>query len=209
MEYIADSQAMEKSTVLFFDQAVKTTRLVEGCAIEFVNELYSRWQQAYGVELDDQRFLESLPQEMPNGAVFISYANEDLAVALNVARALHAESVPIWIDRRHLQAGEHYGEKLEAAVKLRSSLFVSLVSKASESSPTRYVQNERRWAALRQGDLIEEYYLPVLVDIPTPSEVKLEPDNVRDRHFHTLTSANLGDFARRVRQLYDNQRRVA
>ncbi len=159
-EYIADdSPSLSQSTVLYFDQAVHTTRLVAGNPIEFVNELFQRWQQTFGVELDDKRFLESLPAEMPIGAVFISYANEDLPIALDVARALHAEGVPIWLDRRHLQAGQLYDEKLESAIKLRSSLFVALVSQASESSPTRYVQKERRWAAMRQGDLNEEFYL--------------------------------------------------
>ena len=209
-EYIAyDSQVMGHSTVLFFNQAVQTTRLIGGNPIEFVNELYSRWQQAYGVELDDKRFLESLPLEMPNGAVFISYANEDLATALNVARALHAEGVPIWIDRRHLQTGQHYGEKLEAAVKLRSSLFLSLISKASESSSTRYVQKERLWAASRQGDLIEEFYLPILVDLESPNDVRLERDIVRSRHVHKFTSGNFGALASRVRELYDIRRRGA
>jgi hypothetical protein len=146
---------------------------------------------------------------MPNGAVFISYANEDLAVALNVARALHAEGVPIWIDRRHLRAGERYDEKLETAIKLRSSLFVSLVSQASESSPSRYVQTERRWAASRQGDLNEEFYLPVLVDLRSPTDVTLEPESVQRRHFHNLASDGLSTFARRVRELHGLRRRGA
>jgi hypothetical protein len=209
-EYIADdSPTLSQSTVLFFDQAVHTTRLVAGNPINFVNELFSRWQQSYGVEQDDKRFLDSLPADMPNGAVFISYANEDLAVALNVARALHAEGVPIWIDRRHLRAGERYDEKLETAIKLRSSLFVSLVSQASESSPSRYVQTERRWAASRQGDLNEEFYLPVLVDLRSPTDVTLEPESVQRRHFHNLASDGLSTFARRVRELHGLRRRGA
>lgn len=207
-EYIAD-HSFGAATVLYFDQAVQTTRLVTGSPADFVSDLFARWQQAYGVEQDDRRFLESLPAEMPNGAVFISYANEDLATALDLARALSAEGVPIWIDRRHLQAGERYDEKLEAAVKLRSSLFLALVSPASESSPERYVQKERRWAAQRQGDLNEEFYVPVLHGLASATEVRLEPENVRKRHFHTLAVDNLGALARRVRELYEHRRRGA
>ncbi|SMF96369.1 TIR domain-containing protein [Methylomagnum ishizawai] len=181
-EYIADDSAtLSQSTMLYFDQAVQTTRLIGGNPAEFTYELFSRWQQSYGVETDDRRFLDSLPAEMPSGAVFISYANEDLPTALDIARALHSEGVPIWIDRRHLQAGQRYDEKLEAAVKLRSSLFIALVSPASESSPTRYVQNERRWAAMRQGDLSDEFYLPVLHGLPSPEAVRVEPENVRKK----------------------------
>jgi TIR domain len=205
-EYIADDGSqLSQASVLFFDQAVQTTRLVNGSPLDFVAELYSRWQQVYGVELDDRRFLDSLPREMPRGAVFISYASDDLGVALNLARALHAEGVPIWIDRRHLQPGQRYDDRLEAAVKLHSSLFVAIVSPASESSADRYVQNERRWAASRQGDLPDEFYLPLLHDM-SRRDIRLEPENALKRHIHTLTPDNLGEFARRVRTLHEAAR---
>lgn len=206
-EYIADDgPQLSNSTVLFFDQAVKTTRLVRGNPNDFVTELFARWQQTYGVELDDRRFLEALPRDIPAGAAFISYANEDLATALNVARALHLHGVPVWIDRRQLQAGQRYDERLEAAVKLRCSLFVALVSVASESNPERYVHRERQWAAQRQGTLTEEFYLPVLVDLASPQEVRLEPESAMRRHFHRLQDGGLDEFARRVRDLHQHRR---
>lgn len=209
-EYIADdSTALSQSTVLFFDQAVKTTRLVAGRPRDFVGELYSRWQQAYGVELDDKRFLESLPLDMPSGAVFISYANEDLAAALNVARALHAEGVPVWIDRRHLQAGQRYDQELESAVKLRCSLFIALVSQATEANPNGYVHKERAWAALRQGDLNEEFYLPVLLDLGSRADVHAEPENARRRHIHHLANDGVRTLAARVKELHAIRRRGA
>ncbi|MBC3918860.1 toll/interleukin-1 receptor domain-containing protein [Undibacterium sp. CY18W] len=202
-EYIADDgPELSRSTVLYFDQAVKTTRLVRGNPNDFVAELFSRWQQTFGVEADDRRFLESLPRDMPAGAVFISYANEDLAVALNVARALHAAAVSVWIDRRQLQAGQLYDERLEAAVRLRSSLFIALVSSASESNADRYVHREREWAAQRQGGLTEEFYLPVLVDIASPKDVRLEPQVAMRRHFHNLGDDGLNELARRVGDLH-------
>jgi hypothetical protein len=202
-EYIADDgPQLSRSTVLYFDQAVKTIRLMRGNPNDFVAQLFARWQQAFGVQADDRRFLDSLPRDMPAEAVFISYANEDLAVALDVARALHTASVPVWIDRRQLQAGQLYDERLEAAVKLRCSLFIALVSRASESNADRYCHRERAWAAQRQGSLTEEFYLPVLVDLASAREVRLEPEAAMRRHFHGLAGGGLADLARRVRSLH-------
>lgn len=205
-EYIAyENNAFTQTTVLFFNKAVQTARLIGGSPADFVDELFNRWQQTYNIDQNDQRLFDSLPTEMPSGAVFISYATEDRAVALNIARALHAERVPFWIDRRDLQAGHRYDEILEAEIKLHSSLFIALITRSSESSPDRYVQNERRWAASRQGDLYDEFYLPVLHGLQV-KDVRFEPESVHKRHFHTLTPDNLGEFARRVRKLHEQRR---
>jgi hypothetical protein len=202
-EYIADEPTdFNHSSLLFFDRAVQTTRLISGNPTEFVNELFQRWQQNYGDDLAKQ-FLNSLPDEMPRDAVFISYAKEDFPFAVNIARALHEAGVPIWIDRRNLQAGQHYHEKLEEWIRLRCSLFVAVVSPASEANNNRYVHNERRWAAERQGNLKAEFYIPCLYRLSSPDTVRFEPDNVRNhRHFHSLTHANLKEFARLVHGLY-------
>ena len=110
--------------------------------------------------------------DMPRGAVFISYSRDDLAAATELARGLMAAQVPVWMDKGRLSVGENYERSLEHAVKNDASFFISLISKATESNPDRYVHTERAWAAQRHVDGYV-YYIPVLLEDLT--KVEREP----------------------------------
>ena len=70
---------------------------------------------------------------------------------------------PAWIDKQRLRSGENYERQLEFAVKSGCSFFISLISKATESDPSRFVHHERKWAAQRHVDGFV-FYLPVIID---------------------------------------------
>ena len=59
--------------------------------------------------------------------------------------------------------GGDWERKVKRAVKSRSSLFLSLISKATEANPDRFVHDERRWAAEVHvpGEI---FYIPVIID---------------------------------------------
>jgi hypothetical protein len=82
-----------------------------------------------------------------------------------------------------LSAGENYERSLEFAVKNACSFFVSVISRATEFDPTRFVHIERSWAAQRHVDGFV-YYIPIVIDdTETP---KLEPPSFAKIHFDRL-----------------------
>jgi hypothetical protein len=146
----------------------KTTRVISGSAIDFVEDLVQRWRAAYGLKA-------TLPEDTPRGSVFISYAHRDSKAALTLAESLAAAQVPVWLDKDRLEVGDNYHRSMEYAVKNSCSFFISLISNATESNPTGYYHQERAWASERAVEGCV-FYLPVIVDNTEPGKVGQEPD---------------------------------
>jgi len=73
-------------------------------------------------------------------------------------------------------------------VKSGCSFFVSVISRATESDPTRFVHTERRWAAQRHVDGFV-FYVPIVID-DTP-EPRLEPASFAKIHFDRLLNGSV------------------
>jgi TIR domain len=206
LDYLADQPAnLGDPMILFFDQAVKTTRVIAGPPAEFVFTLERRWRKEYGAASSDDEILQRMPEEIPRGAVFLSYSRDDLSAAVKLARALEAAGVPVWMDKLRLQAGANYERSLEYEVKDACSFFLSLISKATESDPARYVHRERAWAAQRHVDGFV-FYVPLVLDLDEGTQPQLEPECFRQSHYERWNDATLGNFVLRVRKLVDEFR---
>jgi hypothetical protein len=137
---------------------------------------------------------------MPRGAIFISYAREDEAAAVNLVRGLQGAGCIVWYDRERLQAGQHWHNSLEDEVKGRCGLFLSVISRTTEAARESYYHLERNWAAARAERMAhnEEYYIPVVID-DSPLSIAREP-----RCFHHIQATHLPggattpDFAERL-----------
>lgn len=210
-EYLTDrAENLEPPLTFFFDSFVKTTRVLRGDPASFVRELADRWQDRYGQATGDDEFLAQIPQEMPRDSVFISYAREDFAAALSLARGLHAAGVPIWLDKARLQNGSNFATVLEGAVRVVCSFFISLISDTTEADVDRqrFVHRERDWAA---GRHVEGwvFYLPVAIhtELPGRWEPQREPASLsRIQYDHLPAGIPTPDFIRRVRQLVESKR---
>lgn len=206
LDYLADQPAsLGDPMILFFDQAVKTTRVIAGPPAEFVQALERAWREKYGAAGSDEDFLQRMPAETPRGAVFLSYSRDDLSAAVKLARALETAGVPVWMDKLRLEAGANYERSLQNEVKDACSFFVSLISKATEADPARYVHRERDWAAQRHVDGFV-FYLPLVLDLDEGTQPQLEPECFRQIHCERWNDATLGNFARRMRELVDEFR---
>ncbi|HYN21850.1 MAG TPA: toll/interleukin-1 receptor domain-containing protein [Thermoanaerobaculia bacterium] len=207
IDYLADQPAsLGDPMILFFDQATKTTRVIAGPPAEFVHTLERAWREKYGAAGSDEEFLQQMPAETPRGAVFLSYSRDDQSAAVKLARALESAGVPVWMDKLRLQAGANYERNLQNEVKDACSFFVSLISKATESDPARYVHRERTWAAQRHVDGFV-FYVPLVLDLDEATAPRLEPECFRQIHCERWNDATLGNFVRRVRELVDEFRR--
>ncbi len=201
-DYVADHRGnLGEAMILFFDTALKATRVIEGPPEEFVGELARNWRGRYGAAASDEEFLQRMPTELAHGAVFLSYSRDDLGAAVTLARALEGGGVPVWMDKLRLQAGTDYERNLEGAVK-EASFFVSLISKATEADSGRYVHRERAWAAERQPDGLV-FYVPLVLDLDPQVAPRLEPERFRKIHHERWSGATLVNFVRRMRMLVD------
>lgn len=151
---------------------------------------------------DDEEFLASLPQEMEQNGVFISYASEDLEAACRIARKLRDARVPVWLDKEQLRAGVDYEKKIKAAIKIKSRLFISLISQATEASASgRFVHKERAWAAERHV-AGTSFYVPVIIDSTDPQKVHREPPCFSKIHREVLAGGiPTRQFCKRIKAL--------
>jgi hypothetical protein len=171
--------------IFFFDKVVGTTRIIPGDPAGFALELSSRWKAKYVGGGIDEDVLVQMPDEMPRGAVFVSYSRDDREAVATLVRDLTAAQIPVWVDKQRLSAGENYERSLEFAVKNACSFFVSVISRATESDPRRFVHIERSWAAQRHVDGFV-YYIPVVID--DTEKPKLEPASFAKIHFDRLSN---------------------
>jgi hypothetical protein len=203
-DYVADEPAgVGKPTIFFYERQVGSTRIIPGDPRAFAGELARHWRERYASATQGD-FLQRMGDELPRGAVFISYSRDDLSAATELARGLMAAQVPVWMDKGRLSAGENYQRSLEHAVKTDASFFISLISKATESDPDRYVHQERAWAAQRQVDGFV-YYLPVLIE--DLSRVEREPPAFARLHRELLPGGRVSTaFTQRMRNLVQEHR---
>lgn len=192
-------------TVFFFDRLARATRVVDGSPVAFVEELVRRWKKRRNDSPTAADFLQRMANEMPRGAVFISYCREDSAVATRLAMTLAAANIPVWIDTQRLRAGEHFEQRLEHAVREDCSFFIPIISPATEGHPDRFVHKERAWAATRYQEGFV-FCLPVV--LPGVEEIGGEPPCFAKVQREKLPAdgAPPEGFVRRVRQLVEEWR---
>ena len=204
-DYLADShENLGAPMIFFFDRIIGATRIVQGDSTNFVEEMTRRWRERYATATTGEDFLQQMPDEMPKGAVFISYSRDDLTAACAVDQDLALAGVPVWLDKQRLRVGENFERSLEHTIKDGCSFFISIISAATESDATRYVHKERQWAANRHVDGFV-FYLPIIIDdTPLP---QLEPKCFKKVHHEHMVGGRIGsEFSRRVFQLVEEYR---
>lgn len=178
--YLADNFHADHPLVFYFDKVIGSPRVLPTDPCVFVRELRQRWQAKY--TLTSHELIENLPVDMPRGYVFISYASQDAEAAFTLALGLHNAGIPVWLDKRRLEAGSDWEVALRRAIKQRAALFLSLISSTTESLSAdevseRFVIKERQWAAERHEPGFR-FYIPVLIS-PGTSSQQNEPEVFR------------------------------
>ena len=78
---------------------------------------------------------------MPDNAVFISYAREDLAAVQQLKAGLEAAGVTTWFDMERLESGDDYDLKIQRNIA-RCSYFIPVVSAATQRRHEAYFRRE-------------------------------------------------------------------
>ncbi|MES2899899.1 MAG: toll/interleukin-1 receptor domain-containing protein [Pseudomonadota bacterium] len=207
-EILADGHSSTDERLLGFLQQVSLRTRVYSGAEEFVDELHTRWQARNNQKMAKVVSMPGAPQrfvpparEMPDNAVFISYARADLAAVQRIKAGLEAVGVTTWFDMDRLEAGDDYDRKIARNIA-RCSFFIAVVSATTQARHEGYFRREWSYAIDRARNMADGalFILPVTIDATTAGEA-LVPDKFQSLHFTQLKDGEISDdFAQRVRE---------
>jgi hypothetical protein len=204
-EVLADDHSSQDDRLMAFLQQVSVrTRIYMG-AERFVEELHARWQArrkpvAAATNAAPARFLPPA-REMPDNAVFISYAREDLAAVQQIKAGLEAVGITTWFDIDRLEVGDDYDRKIQRNIT-RCSYFIPVVSATTQRRLEGYFRREWSYAIDRARNMADGalFILPVSID-GTDAAAALVPDKFKALHFTQLPGGQVPpDFAQRLEE---------
>ncbi len=193
IEYVVDDNTMhDRELVLFLKNFSKSTQIYQiyrsGEAINFVKELHDRWVRENPEALpraapprEPVRYAEPAA-EMPPGAIFISYASEDIAAVRRIKAALDARGLPAWFDKEQLKPGDSYNHKIDRYIE-GCRLFLPVISAHTERRLEGYFRLEWRLAAKRS--LRISHRLPFIVPVVIDTDINESHANVPDEFVGT------------------------
>jgi TolB-like protein/Tfp pilus assembly protein PilF len=138
----------------------------------------------------------------PSGAVFVSYASQDGAVARQIATALRAAGIEVWFDQSELRGGEAWDRQIRQQIR-DCRLFVALISAHTEARDEGYFRREWKLAVERTHDMAEHkpFLVPVVIDA-TPERGAAVPDKFREVQWtHLPGGASSPAFIEQIRRL--------
>jgi TIR domain/SIR2-like domain len=206
-EVLADNHSGKDGRLMAFLQQVSVRTRIYSGAENFVNELHRRWLvrnkagDVIPLHAAPQRFLPP-EREMPDNAVFISYAREDLPAVQKLKAGFDAAGVKTWFDLERLESGDDYDRKIQRNIA-RCSFFIPVVSANTERRLEGYFRREWSYAIDRSRNIAEGalFILPVCVDDTDGGQAQV-PDKFKAVHFTRLPGGDVTpEFARRLQDL--------
>ena len=211
-EIIADSHSLtDVRLVSFLQQVSVRTRMFSG-AEEFVAELHRRWlARRSGAAVAPEgaapsRFLPPT-REMPENAVFISYAREDLAAVQKLKAGLDAAGITTWFDMERLESGDDYDRKIRGNIA-RCSFFLPVVSATPQRRHEGYFRREWSYAVDRTRGMADGavFILPVCIDGTTEADAVV-PEKFKAVHFSRLPGGEPPpEFIARLQEFFNTRR---
>jgi hypothetical protein len=211
-EVLADSSTGNDERLMAFLQQVSVRTRVFSGAEAFVDELHRRWMARHKpadiIPLGGtvpQRFLPP-EKEMPDNAVFISYAREDFAAVQRLKGGLDAAGIRTWFDMDRLEGGDDFARKIQRNVS-RCSYFIPVVSGTTQRRVEGWFRREWNWAVDRTQGMAHgaAFILPVCIDQTTETGA-LVPDAFMKSHWTRLPGGEATpEFAARLKSLFEGR----
>jgi len=209
---VGDQIAHDAKLALFLESFSADTRVIPLTAEQFVTELAARWHAAHPVQAQPA---EPVAQGIPTGAIFVSYASENLEAASRLAEGLRSAGLEVWLDKNELQMGDDWARSIRRGIE-RCSLFLPMISRQALSEENRRRYFWREW--MEADDLArgmapdEAFIIPVVIDDTRIDGAPL-PDSFKRAQGKSLPDANVtADVAERLVELvreFHRRRRAA
>jgi hypothetical protein len=210
-EILADSHLLSEPGLVFFLQQVSSrTRLFADGAEKFIAELHRRWMarrraSAAPFPSSGTNPVRFLPphREMPDQAIFISYAREDLPAVQRLKAGLDSADLVTWFDMERLEGGDDFERKIRHNIN-RCSFFIPVISATTQRRVEGWFRREWSQAVDRTRAMAEgaAFILPVCID-ETPEAGAMVPEKFLKNHWTRLPGGEpTPEFASRLRQLH-------
>ena len=123
---------------------------------------------------------------MKAGAIFVSYARDDLPAARRIAETLNAAGLVVWLDFGRLQAGDQWDIKIRRNIEA-CSFFLPLISQTTETRQEGYFRREWNIAADRALNFADDvpFIVPVTID-DTQAYTARVPERFKRAHWIRL-----------------------
>jgi hypothetical protein len=136
---------------------------------------------------------------MPDNAVFISYAREDLPAVQRLKAGLDAAGIRTWFDLDRLEGGDDYDRKIQRNIA-RCSYFIPVVSATTERRLEGYFRREWSYAIDRSRNIAEGalFIVPVCIDDTNAANAHV-PEKFKALHITRLPNGDVTpEFARHL-----------
>jgi TolB-like protein/Tfp pilus assembly protein PilF len=146
------------------------------------------------------------PASRPPGAVFLSYASQDVAAAERIASTLRAAGIEVWIDKSELRGGDAWDQSIRKQIKA-CALFIPIISRHAHDRIEGYFRLEWKLAVDRSHLIAPDqaFLLPVAID-DTPQSDERIPDRFRELQWTRLPAGEATPgFIERVRRLLSRE----
>ena len=166
-----------------------------------VRNFKHHWRERYPLAGRRQGRRAPPPTEMPDGAIFISYAREDLPTVRTLKNSLEAAGLTVWFDFDRIGAGDSFDSKIHDNIQ-HCSLFLPVLSYNTEARSEGFFRREWRYALDREMGFAPgvPFIIPVAVDNLARFE-KLPP-RFRELHITELPEGHVTtEFLGRLKQI--------
>lgn len=128
---------------------------------------------------------------MKPGAIFVSYARDNLAIAQRVVEALREVGLDVWLDLGELQPGDSWDLKIKRNIEA-CSYFVPLISRETDARQEGYFRREWNLAADRALNFADDvpFILPVTID-DTAAYMARVPERFRQAHWMSMPTGEV------------------
>jgi len=137
---------------------------------------------------------------MPENAVFISYAREDLPAVQRLKAGLDAAGIRTWFDLDRLEGGDDYDRKIQRNIA-RCSYFIPVISAATERRLEGFFRREWSYAMDRSRNIAEGalFIVPVCIDDTNAVSAHV-PDKFKALHITRLPGGEVtAEFTRHLK----------
>ncbi|HEV7786092.1 MAG TPA: toll/interleukin-1 receptor domain-containing protein [Thermoanaerobaculia bacterium] len=208
---VGDQIAHDANLALFLESFSSDTRVISLTAAQFVTELAGRWHAVHPAKAQNAELASTEASTggriIPIGAIFVSYANENLEAASRLVEGLRAAGLEVWFDKHALQMGDDWARTIRRSIE-RCSLFLPVISRQAVSEENRRRFFWREWneaADFARGMAPDETFIvPVAIDGTRIDHAPL-PDSFTRAQGKTLLDGHVTpEVAELLRELVRN-----
>jgi hypothetical protein len=170
LEILADDRSgKDPGLVAFLTNFSPRTKIFYAGAEAFVEALSQQCRERFGDPgAPEQTLWVPPPVDMPEGAIFISYARQDLAAVRTLKSQLETAGLTVWFDFDRIGAGDTFDHKIHENIR-HCSLFLAVLSSTTEARTEGVFRREWSYALDRDRDIDPStpFIIPVAIDDTT------------------------------------------